>query len=97
MKRYKNSFINRLKSKYNRLAYKNSIDNIEKGNNSLIETKKLNNKSNKYILIIISFLFILILSSIIIKAINYMYKRYTKNDFEYKVEYQEEEDEDDNL
>ena len=96
MKRYKNSFINRLKNKYNRIAYKNSIDNIEKGNNSLIETKKYNNKSNKYIIIIISFLFILILSSIVIKAINYMYKKYTKNDFEYKVEYQEEEDEDDN-
>ena len=96
MKRYKNSFINRLKNKYNRIAYKNSIDNIEKGNNSLIEIKKFNNKSNKYIIIIISFLFILILSSIVIKAINYMYKKYTKNDFEYKVEYQEEEDEDDN-
>ena len=36
MKRYKNSLINRFKYKYNRVAYKNSIDNIEKGNNNLI-------------------------------------------------------------
>ena len=94
MKRIKNLVINPLKNKYNRIINKTSIDNIEKGKSTLIENIKLRKKSFiKYIIIFISFLFILILSYIIIKAINFKNKINSGHKVEYKFE---EEDEDEN-
>ena len=94
MKRIKNLVINPLKNKYNRIINKTSIDNIEKGKSTLIENIKLRKKSFiKYIIIFISFLFILILSYIIIKAINFKNKINSEDKVEYKLE---EEDEDEN-
>ena len=94
MKRIKNLVINPLKNKYNRIINKTSIDNIEKGKSTLIENIKSRKKSFiKYIIIFISFLFILILSYIIIKAINFKNKINSEDKVEYKLE---EEDEDEN-
>ena len=92
MKRIKNIMINRLKNKYNMIINKTSIDNIEKGKSTLTENIELKKKSfTKYIIIFISILFILILSYIIIKSINF---RHRKN-IEHKVEYNDEEDDED--
>ena len=94
MKRIKNLVINPLKNKYNRIINKSTIDNIEKGKITLIENIKLRKKSSiKYIIIFISFLFILILSYIIIKAINFKNKINSEDKVEYKLE---EEDDDEN-
>ena len=94
MKRIKNLVINPLKNKYNRIINKTSIDNIEKGKSTLIENIKSRKKSFiKYIIIFISFLFILILSYIIIKAINFKNKINSEDKVEYKLE---EEDDDEN-
>ena len=94
MKRIKNLVINPLKNKYNRIINKSTIDNIEKGKSTLIENIKSRKKSFiKYIIIFISFLFILILSYIIIKAINFKNKINSEDKVEYKLE---EEDEDEN-
>ena len=94
MKRIKNLVINPLKNKYNRIINKTSIDNIEKGKSTLIENIKLRKKSFiKYIIIFISFLFILMLSYIIIKAINFKNKINSEDKVEYKLE---EEDDDEN-
>ena len=94
MKRIKNLVINPLKNKYNRIINKTSIDNIEKGKSTLIENIKSRKKSViKYIIIFISFTFILILSYIIIKAINFKNKINSEDKVEYKLE---EEDEDEN-
>ena len=94
MKRIKNLVINPLKNKYNRIINKSTIDNIEKGKITLIENIKLRKKSFiKYIIIFISFLFILILSYIIIKAINFKNKINSEDKVEYKLE---EEDDDEN-
>ena len=94
MKRIKNLVINPLKNKYNRIINKTSIDNIEKGKSTLIENIKSRKKSViKYIIIFISFTFILILSYIIIKAINFKNKINSEDKVEYKLE---EEDDDEN-
>ena len=94
MKRIKNLVINPLKNKYNRIINKTSIDNIEKGKSTLIENIKSRKKSViKYIIVFISFTFILILSYIIIKAINFKNKINSEDKVEYKLE---EEDEDEN-
>ena len=94
MKRIKNLVINPLKNKYNRIINKTSIDNIEKGKSTLIENIKSRKKSViKYIIVFISFTFILILSYIIIKAINFKNKINSEDKVEYKLE---EEDDDEN-
>ena len=94
MKKIKNVMMNPERNKYNKINHNNSKDNLENGSNSLIDFKELNKKPIiKYILIIMSFLFILIVSSIIIKSNYFRYKKYAekKDDVE-----DEEEDEDDN-
>ena len=96
MKKLKNAIMKPLKNKYNRIIYKYSIENNEKGRSALIENKKLKNKFIiKYFLIIISFLFTLFLSFILIKALNFRYKKYADDEVEYEGK-EEEEDEDDN-
>ena len=96
MKKLKNAIMRPLKKKYNKIIYKYSIENNEKGRSALIENKKLKNKFIiKYFLIIISFLFTLFLSFILIKALNFRYKKYADDEVEYEGK-EEEEDEDDN-
>ena len=87
--------INSLKNRYNRIMNKSSIDNIEKTRSTLIESIKFKNKPFiKYIILISTFLFIIIISYIIIKAINVKHKNNSDHKVEYKVKEEEDEDED---
>jgi len=80
------------RNKYNKIDNNTSIENLRKGRNTLLETKKSEKKFiTKYIIIFFPFLFILILSSIIINSSYFTNEKYTDNNYVI-----EEEDEDDN-
>ena len=80
------------RNKYNKFDNNTSIENLRKGRNTLLETKKSEKKFiTKYIIIFFPFLFILILSSIIINSSYFTNEKYTDNNYVI-----EEEDEDDN-
>ena len=83
---------NTKQKKYNMIVDNNSIDNLEKGESTIIGKKLEKKFVTKYILIIISFLFISILSLIIIKSNYFRNKNYDDN----KEEIEEEDDDDEN-
>ena len=91
MKQIKNLLRKSKKNKNNNISYNNSIDDFTKGRSSLLETKKTGkNFITKYIFFIISFLFMLIISYIIIRSNYFKNKKYIE-----KIDEIEEEDEDD--